>query len=98
MDFAAARALVEPLVEPLAPYIAAWTLAFFVARFALFPKRSADFGNRVISIVHALAAIALAIPALDWAAPLATVGQANTAAQARARGRMRICMPSPSAV
>jgi hypothetical protein len=73
---------VAKLVE-LAPIGAAWTAAFLVARFALFPKRSADFGNRVVSILHALAAIALAVPALDWAAPMASVGQRNTAAQAR---------------
>jgi hypothetical protein len=73
---------VAKLVE-LAPIGAAWTAVFLVARFALFPKRSADFGNRVVSILHALAAIALAVPALDWAAPMASVGQRNTAAQAR---------------
>ena len=73
-----------PKLKELAPYGAAWTGAYLVARFVLFPKRSADFGNRVVSIVHALAAIALAVPALDWAAPMATVGQRNTAAQARA--------------
>ena len=76
-------AQVQAKLLELAPYGAAWTAAFFVARFALFPKRSADFGNRVVSIVHALAAIALAVPALDWAAPMASVGQRNTAAQVR---------------
>jgi hypothetical protein len=35
----------------------------------VFPKRSADFSNRVVSIAHALLAIALAAPALDWAQP-----------------------------
>ncbi len=83
----------QALLQPLAPGIAAWTAAFLLVRFALFPRRSADFGNRVVSIAHALGAIALAVPALDWAAPLATVGQANTAAQARARGRARGAHP-----
>ena len=85
-------AAMEPylaLAAPLAPYMAGWTAAFFLARYAFFPLHSADFGNRVISIVHALAAIALAVPALDWDAPLASVGQANTAAQARRRRRRR---------
>lgn len=67
----------------LAPYAGTWTAAFLAARFVLFPKRSADWGNRVVSIAHALAAIALAVPALDWSQPMASVGQRNTAAQAR---------------
>ena len=65
----------------------AWTVVFLVVRFLLCPRRSADFGNRVVSIAHALAAIALAIPALE---PLSTVGMANTAAQARAKGHRAV--------
>ena len=82
MDMAALAAY-KPHAETLAPYIGAWTALFFFVRFGLFPKRSADFGNRVVSIVHALAAIALAVPAVDWANPLGGVGQANTEAQVR---------------
>jgi len=52
-----------------------------LARFVVFPKRSADFGNRVVSILHALLAMLLAVPALDWTHPLLSVGAANTAAQ-----------------
>jgi hypothetical protein len=73
--------LLLSLVEPLSPFIAAWTLLYLLARFVLFRQRSADFANRVVSVVHALAAILLAVPALDWSSPLGRVGQANTAAQ-----------------
>lgn len=81
------------LAEPLAPFIAAWTSLYLLARFVLFRQRSADFANRVVSVVHALAAILLAVPALDWSAPLGRVGLANTAAQARAPPR-RLAPPA----
>ena len=73
--------------QRLAAPTAVWTALFVGTRFVVFPKRSADFSNRVISIDHALLAILLAAPALDWAHPLASVGAANTAAQARPGSR-----------
>jgi len=69
------------VADRLAIPTAAWTAAFVLARFVVFPKRSADFGNRVVSILHALLAMLLAVPALDWTHPLLTVGAENTAAQ-----------------
>ena len=74
------------LLTELAPGIAAWTAAYLVCRHVLCRRRSADFANRVVSTAHALLAIVLSVPALDWSQPLATVGQPNTAAQARRRG------------
>jgi len=71
------------LAQDLLPGMAAWTGGYVLCRHLLFPRRSADFGNRVVSTVHALLAIALSVPALDWAQPLASVGQANTGAQTR---------------
>ena len=64
----------------LLPAALCWTAAYAFCRLAL-RSRSPDFSNRVVSIAHAVLATALAVPSLDWARPLATVGQANTAAQ-----------------
>ena len=66
----------------LRPGVVMWTFCFVLARFVLFRGRSADFANRVVSILHALLALLLSVKALDWSRPLATVGQPNTAAQA----------------
>lgn len=70
------------LASRLAPATASWTGAFFCARLWC-RGRSGDFANRVVSIVHALVAVALAVPALDWGAPLASVGQPNSLAAQR---------------
>lgn len=70
-------------IKPTNEYIVAWTLLFMVSRFVLFRKTSADFANRVVSIVHALLAIVLSYLALDVKDPFKNIGGPNSPAQAR---------------
>lgn len=70
-------------LKPTNEYVVAWSLLFMVSRFVLFRKLSADFSNRVVSIIHALVAIVLSYKALDMKDPFGNIGGANTGAQAR---------------
>jgi hypothetical protein len=60
----------------------AWTVLYMLAVIAL-PKRSKDFCNRSVSLVHAVLAIILimGLPAVDWRRPLSGYGKATTDTQ-----------------
>jgi hypothetical protein len=49
--------------------VISWTTAFVLTR-RMFPKRSFDFSNRVVSTVHAtLAVILSSLSVQDWSCP-----------------------------
>ena len=75
-------------LKPTNEYIAAWTALFFVSRFVLFRRFSADFANRVVSIIHALLAIVLSWGAVNWSDPLGNVGGPNSPEQVKNKLRI----------
>lgn len=70
-------------VKPTNPFVVAWTFLYLVVKGVVFNKYSADFANRVVSIIHALLAIFLCYKALDMRDPFGGIGAPNTEAQAR---------------
>jgi hypothetical protein len=58
--------------------IAGWTFLFTFVRFFVLPKRSYDFCNRVVSVVHCLIVLPLALHTLDPRDPLKNVGGRST--------------------
>lgn len=64
----------QPVMAQVVGSGIAFTGAFLVARFVIFPTRSFDFANRSISIVHSLVALFFTARALDLTDPLARVG------------------------
>eukprot|EP00193_Tetraselmis_chui_P008522 CAMPEP_0177752760 /NCGR_PEP_ID=MMETSP0491_2-20121128/1088_1 /TAXON_ID=63592 /ORGANISM="Tetraselmis chuii, Strain PLY429" /LENGTH=237 /DNA_ID=CAMNT_0019267979 /DNA_START=43 /DNA_END=755 /DNA_ORIENTATION=- len=64
----------QPVMAQVVGSGIAFTGAFLVARFLIFPKLSFDFANRSISIVHSLVALFFTARALDLTDPLARVG------------------------
>ena len=69
-------------LKPTNEYVLAWSALFFACRFVFFRGRSADFANRVVSIVHALLAIVLSARSVNWKDPLGNVGGPNSPEQA----------------
>ena len=70
-------------LKPANEYILLWSALFFVCRFVLFRGKSADFANRIVSLIHALVAIVLSCRAVNWNDPLGNVGGPNSPEQAR---------------
>jgi hypothetical protein len=58
--------------------IAGWTFLFTFVRFFVLPKRSYDFCNRVVSVVHCLIVLPLALHTLHPRDPLRNVGGRST--------------------
>ncbi|KAL6007134.1 hypothetical protein ACLOJK_032630 [Asimina triloba] len=58
-----------------------WTFLFMLVR-SIFPKRSFDFCNRIISIIHASLAVALAwLSVEDWKCPVCPLGSKSSIRQ-----------------
>ena len=68
--------------QPVLVYTAAWSAAYLVVRHTACRRLSADFANRVISIAHALVALAMAAAAIDARHPFSRIGQASSHAEA----------------
>lgn len=68
-------------IKPTNEYMMAWSALYMLTRFVVFRKCSADFANRIVSILHALVAIVLSYLAIDQKDPFGNIGGANTAAQ-----------------
>mmetsp|Transcript_13064 Transcript_13064/g.32812 ORF Transcript_13064/g.32812 Transcript_13064/m.32812 type:complete len:240 (-) Transcript_13064:318-1037(-) len=83
----AKEALGEDQVEALAhvgAMQARWLAAFLVLRGVLFRKRSSDFSNRIVSIVHGVSIVVLTAMLVDWQDPFARVGRESNAQEAKA--------------
>lgn len=82
-----AKMTIDPMSVKYANEMSQWTvfwgLMFVVCRFALFKKYSADFSNRVVSIVHAVVAIYYSYVTFEngWDGMFDNIGGANTEAQ-----------------
>ncbi|XP_024520732.1 transmembrane protein 136 [Selaginella moellendorffii] len=69
----------------LAVGVALWSSLFTAVRFILFPSRSHDFSNRIVSLVHAFVALALCTLSLhDWRHPFQPLASPASPAQVRA--------------
>ncbi|MCD7470156.1 hypothetical protein HAX54_009817 [Datura stramonium] len=65
--------------------IVSWTTLFFLTRKLLFPNRSFDFCNRLVSTVHAILALTLAsISVQNWSCPLCPLASRSSQKQIRA--------------
>lgn len=72
------------VAETLVVLTAAWGLLFLLLRFGLLRRRSHDFSNRAVSLVHCAMALALcSLSIQDWSDPLAKIGQPNSPEQMR---------------
>ena len=66
-------------MQNMLPQTLAWTLLYVLLRFGVFRKRTADFSNRVVSLIHAFVAIYMCARCLPhWGALLENVGGVNT--------------------
>jgi hypothetical protein len=55
-----------------------WTTTFFLLR-KIFPKRSFDFCNRIVSTIHAILAVTLAtLSVQDWKCPICPVASKSS--------------------
>ena len=59
----------------------AWTGVYFLIRKKVFPRNTADFSNRMTSLVHAVVMLPLSAAALDYRHPFASFGGITTAYQ-----------------
>lgn len=60
-----------------------WTSAFLLTR-KLFPKRSFDFCNRIVSTIHALFAVYLSSKSVqDWGCPVCPLASNSSPLQVR---------------
>lgn len=68
---------------PMTQWTCCWAALFVVCRVALFRKYTADFSNRVVSIVHAVAAIYYSYVTFSsgWGGMFDNIGGANTEPQ-----------------
>jgi hypothetical protein len=68
---------------PLSAWTCSWAAMFVVCRMIFFRKYSADFSNRVVSIVHAVAAIYYSAVTFTrgWSGMFDNIGGANTEPQ-----------------
>jgi hypothetical protein len=58
-----------------------WTTTFFLLR-KIFPKRSFDFCNRIVSTIHAILAVTLAtLSVQDWKCPICPVASKSSPQQ-----------------
>mmetsp|Transcript_13065 Transcript_13065/g.32816 ORF Transcript_13065/g.32816 Transcript_13065/m.32816 type:complete len:157 (-) Transcript_13065:665-1135(-) len=88
----AKEALGEDQVEALAhvgAMQARWLAAFLVLRGVLFRKRSSDFSNRIVSIVHGVSIVVLTAMLVDWQDPFARVGRESNAQEVKDLVTMR---------
>ena len=70
-----------PTMRKIVPLTLAWTSLYVLFRFVLLRKRTADFNNRLVSLIHALVAMKYCVACLPtWGALLENVGGKNTSA------------------
>lgn len=69
--------------KPMTRWMCSWALMFVVFKVVFFRKYSADFSNRVVSIVHAVAAIYYSYVTFTagWGGMFDNIGGPNTEAQ-----------------
>ncbi|KAK1422258.1 hypothetical protein QVD17_25242 [Tagetes erecta] len=66
--------------------VISWTTAFLLTR-KIFPKRSFDFCNRIVSTIHALVAVFLASKSVqDWTCPVCPLASNSSPLQMKALG------------
>ncbi|MFS7972389.1 putative TLC domain-containing protein [Helianthus anomalus] len=66
--------------------VISWTIAFLLTR-KIFPKRSFDFCNRIVSTIHALFAVFLSSKSVqDWSCPVYPLASNSSPLQMRALG------------
>ncbi|MFS7972379.1 putative TLC domain-containing protein [Helianthus anomalus] len=66
--------------------VISWTIAFLLTR-KIFPKRSFDFCNRIVSTIHALFAVFLSSKSVqDWSCPVCPLASNSSPLQMRALG------------
>lgn len=66
--------------------VISWTTTFLLCR-KIFPKRSFDFCNRIVSTIHAVFAVVLSsISVQDWRCPVCPLASNSTQLQMRALG------------
>ncbi|XP_027941671.1 transmembrane protein 136-like isoform X2 [Vigna unguiculata] len=69
------------VTETVVVGVVSWTSAFVIVR-RLFPKRSFDFCNRLVSTLHATLAVTLAWLSIeDWRCPICGVGSKSSPQQ-----------------
>ena len=66
----------------LCAFCVTWAALFLAVRY-VYPNRSADFSNRVVSLVHAAVVIPLAVYTLRGRQPLLEFGQPTRAEEVR---------------
>lgn len=71
------------VTQQLATYTLVWSAAFLVLRFVIFRRFSATFSNVVVSWGHAVVAMLICAPAIDWAHPFSNYGGVTSPAQVR---------------
>ncbi|XP_020238328.1 transmembrane protein 136 isoform X1 [Cajanus cajan] len=70
------------VIKTIVVGVVSWTSAFVIARRIIFPKRSFDFCNRVVSTLHATLAVTLAwLSVEDWRCPICPVGSKSSPKQ-----------------
>jgi hypothetical protein len=58
--------------------VISWTTIFLVLR-KIFPKRSFDFSNRIVSTIHATLAVTLAtLSVQDWKCPICPIASKSS--------------------
>lgn len=67
--------------QQLSMYFVAWSAAFIVLRFVVFQRFSATFSNVVVSWGHAVVAMVMCVPAIDWAHPFSNYGSSASPEQ-----------------
>jgi len=68
-----------PALQKVAPQAILWTVLYVALRFTALRKRTPDFTNRVVSLIHAVVAIFMCIRCLPtWGALLENVGGVNS--------------------
>nr|XP_043617756.1 TLC domain-containing protein 5-like [Erigeron canadensis] len=66
--------------------VVSWTSAFLLTR-KILPKRSFDFCNRIVSTIHAVVAVMLAVLSVqDWRCPVCPLASNSSPLQMRALG------------
>ena len=69
------------VIKTIVVGVVSWTSAFVLVR-RIFPKRSFDFCNRVVSTLHATLAVTLAwLSVKDWRCPICPVGSKSSPKQ-----------------
>jgi len=75
------REMEDYVIRTIVVGVVSWTSAFVLVR-RIFPKRSFDFCNRVVSTLHATLAVALAwLSVEDWKCPICPVGSKSSPKQ-----------------